>query len=90
MTGQLNWQKGTPGEEGLHFVAVKLGEAVGVYDFLNWDGESWEALDSGNVIAFVRLQDFKNALDIQWPEDSDIAYKPKDLPGGDSELWSEG
>jgi hypothetical protein len=86
----VKWQKGTPSEEGLHFVAVKLGEAAGVYDFLFWDGKSWESLDFGHVIAFVSLQKFKNSLDIKWPDDSEIQYNPKNLPSDDSELWSEG
>lgn len=90
MTIELRWQKGTPVEEGLHFVAVKLGEAAGAYDFLYWSGEAWEALEFGDVVAFVSLQDFKNSLDIKWPEESDISYKSKNLPSDDSELWSEG
>lgn len=89
MSIDLNWQKGTPSEEGLHFVAVKLGQAAGVYDFLYWNGESWESLDFGHVIAFVSLQDFKNSLDVKWPDDSEIKYDSKDLPNDDSELWSE-
>lgn len=90
MAIELSWHKGNPSEEGLHFVAVKHGEAAGTYDFLNWNGEAWEGLDFGDVIAFVRLQDFKNSLDIEWPERSEIAHKPKELPSDDSELWSEG
>lgn len=90
MTIEVSWQKGTPSSEGLYFVAVKLGEAAGTYDFLNWNGEAWENLDYGDVIAFVSLQDFKNSLEIKWPEASEIAYKPKELPSDDSDLWSEG
>ena len=90
MTIELSWQKGQPSEEGLYFVAVKLGEAAGTYDFLNWNGEAWENLDYGNVVAFVSLQYFKNSLDIEWPEDSEIGYKPKELSSDDSDLWSEG
>ena len=90
MSIELSWQKGAPSEEGFHFVAVKLGEAAGTYDFLNWNGEAWENLNNGNVIAYVSLQEFKNSLDIKWPVDSEIAYKSKELPSDDSDLWSEG
>lgn len=90
MTVELNWQEGVPSEKGPHFVAVKLGEATGIYDFLNWNGEVWENLDYGSVIAFVSLQHLKNSLDIKWPEDSEVAYKSRELPSEDSDLWSEG
>jgi hypothetical protein len=90
MSISLGWKKGIPSKDGLYFVAVKLGEAAGTYDFQHWNGEAWESLDFGHVIAFVSIQDLKNALDIKWPEDSDIVYKSKELPGDDSELWSEG
>ena len=90
MSIELSWQKGTPSEEGYHFVAVKLGEDAGTYDFLNWNGEVWENLDNGNVIAYISLQEFKNSLDIKWPEDSEIAHKYKELSSDDSDLWTEG
>ena len=32
----LNWKNGNPRKNGLYFVAVKLGDAAGVYDFLAW------------------------------------------------------
>lgn len=90
MSIELNWKRGNPSEEGLYFVAVKLGEAAGVYDFLYWNGEMWESLEYGHVAAFVNLQEFKNSLDVKWPENSDIDYKPRQLPNDESELWSEG
>lgn len=89
MSLDLKWETETPEQAGLYFVAIKLGEGAGVYDFLTWNNDCWEQLDSGKVIAFISLQDFKNSLDIKWPVDSAINYKSRELPQDDSELWSE-
>jgi hypothetical protein len=88
MSIQLTWQKGNPTLSGLYFVAIRLGDGAGVYDFLNWSNGHWENLEAGNVIGFVNLQDFKNSLDIIWPEDTEIDYKPRNLEG-EHNLWDE-
>ena len=90
MAIDLKWNAGLPEQTGLYFVAVKLGEAAGVYDFLVWNGESWEDLAHGQVIAFIGLQDFKNSLDINWPVESTLSYQARELGKSDSELWREG
>lgn len=89
MAIDLQWKTGSPSNIGLHFVAVKLGVAAGTFDFLTWSGESWEGLEHGAVIAFASLQDLKNALDIKWPEESELNYQSRKLPQNDSDLWKE-
>ncbi|MBJ7554879.1 hypothetical protein [Marinomonas spartinae] len=86
---ELPWKFDTPDTPGLYFVAFKLGPAAGVYDFLLWNGDSWETDLQGQVIAHVSAYTLKDALDIQWPETLKLEYKRKNLPEPDDELWSE-
>ena len=90
MSTELNWKTGNPPETGLHFVAIKLGPAAGVYDFMEWDGTHWVSDTQSEVIAYVTIQELKNSLDIKWPDDDSKEYEAKNLPNDDSELWSEG
>ncbi|WP_254619924.1 hypothetical protein [Vibrio metschnikovii] len=89
MSIELNWKKEQPSFVGLYFVAVKLGPAAGVYDFAEWNGSAWELQIEGDIIAYVDIQEFKNSLDIKWPEDVVIKRDAKKLPEDDSELWEE-
>lgn len=89
MSINLNWTKGTPSNSGLYFVAIKLGDAAGVYDFVHWEDGSWKGLEFGQVIAYVDIQTFKNSLDVNWPDEASIHYNSQDLPQNDSDLWSE-
>ncbi|WP_250156208.1 hypothetical protein [Vibrio alginolyticus] len=89
MSIELNWEKGLPSFVGMYFVAVKLGPAAGVYDFAQWNGSAWELQIEGDIIAYVDIQEFKNSLDIKWPEDVGIERELQQLSEDDSELWSE-
>ncbi|MHA2771915.1 hypothetical protein ACXZ7F_11510 [Vibrio harveyi] len=89
MSVELNWEKGLPSFVGMYFVAVKLGAAAGVYDFAQWNGSAWELQIEGDIIAYVDIQEFKNSLDIKWPEDVFIQRELQQLSEDDSDLWSE-
>ncbi|CAH1531033.1 conserved hypothetical protein [Vibrio harveyi] len=89
MSIELNWEKGLPSFVGMCFVAVKLGPAAGVYDFAQWNGSAWELQIEGDIIAYVDIQEFKNSLDIKWPEDVFIQRELQQLSEDDSDLWSE-
>ncbi len=87
-TKSLKWKTGTPKIEGLYFVALKLGEAAGHYDFLNWSDNSWELDYEQEVIAFIDYSDFISQLNIEWPEGQPDISAPESLPP-DDELWEE-
>ncbi|TON65411.1 hypothetical protein, partial [Vibrio parahaemolyticus] len=71
MKTTLNWKKGTPPTPGIYFVALKLGQSIGRYDFMLWSGEVWETDQQVEIIAYVDADDIKTALSPEWPENSD-------------------
>ncbi|KJY97385.1 hypothetical protein [Pseudoalteromonas ruthenica] len=89
MTAELPWEFDHPKEPGIYFVAIKLGPDLGVYDFLLWSGSNWETDQKGKIIAHVSANTLKEALDISWPENSEVDYKPKQLSESDDDLWTE-
>lgn len=89
MRTELSWEFDAPKQSGIYFVAIKLGPAAGVYDFLLWSGSKWETDQKGKVIAHVAANTLKEALDIPWPENREINYERKPLPESDDDLWSE-
>lgn len=89
MKTELPWKFDVPDTPDLYFVAFKLGPAAGVYDFILWNGDTWETDQQGQVIAHVSVNTLKDALNIQWPEAFNPEYKRKPLPESDDDLWSE-
>ena len=86
----LDWKKDKPAYKGLYFVAIKYGEGAGIYDFITWDGVSWDAEYEGEVIAYVDIQHLKNSLNIAWPEsDSGREKKFTPKPSQYDEPWTE-
>lgn len=90
MAIELDWEVGNPSLPGLYFVAVKMGEYAGVYDFMVWDGKTWESDHPVNIIAFVDIQKFKNALNVKWPIEESLDYQSSALSVREDDLWSEG
>ncbi|EGR2183702.1 hypothetical protein HJ171_19015 [Vibrio parahaemolyticus] len=89
MKTTLNWKKGTPPTPGIYFVALKLGQSIGRYDFMLWSGEVWETDQQVEIIAYVDADDIKTALSPEWPENSDRELpqtNKKDLP---NDIWVE-
>lgn len=89
MSIELNWKEGSPSLIGLYFVAVKMGPAAGVYDFVQWNGSDWDILISGDIIGYVDIQELKNSLNIKWPESDNVPRARCQLPEDDSDLWTE-
>ena len=72
----------------LYFVAVKYGDGAGVYDFLTWNGTDWGTEFTSDVIAYVSIQNFKNSLDIKWPEEEMVEYQSKALSQDEIHFYS--
>lgn len=89
MHTELPWEFELPTKPGIYFVAVKLGPAAGVYDFLLWSGNQWETDQKGQVIAHVEANRLTGVLDIVWPEKSSIKYPKKPDTETDDDLWTE-
>ncbi|TOH03341.1 hypothetical protein CGI90_24625 [Vibrio parahaemolyticus] len=73
----------------MYFVALKLGQSIGRYDFMLWSGEVWETDQQVEIIAYVDADDIKTALSPEWPENSDRELpqtNKKDLP---NDIWVE-
>ncbi len=84
MKQKMNWQQGKPQENGLHFVAVQVGDGAGWYDFLEWDGEKWSCRPTEEIIAFMSLQDMIGQLKIEWPgAENENAEKEPELSDDD-------
>ncbi len=85
---KINWKEGVPTKLGMYFVAVELGSAAGVYDFAEWNGDSWEANVKGDVVAYIDIGSFICELSIEWPFEDKVDYQPK-RKSDDEEPWSE-
>lgn len=90
MQTELPWVYEAPTKPGIYFVAVKLGPAAGVYDFLLWSGDEWETDQKGKIIAHVAANTLKEVFDIAWPEKtSNTEYRKKTGTENDDDLWTE-
>ena len=71
----LDWEYGTPSEEGMYLVAVKHGESAGFQEFVSWQNGAWALENGGEVIAYIGIESLNQQLVIQWPKE-----KPKPKP----------
>ncbi|WP_221797514.1 hypothetical protein [Oceanobacter mangrovi] len=80
---QLQWKSGTPTEPGMYFIANKLGELAGEFEFARWSGSEWLCDHPINPIGYVSLETLKNNLSIQWPEEysGELAAKTRGTTG---------
>ena len=85
----LNWQKGSPNETGLHFVAVRYGKGAGVFDFICWNGSVWDTQYEGEVVAYVSLQDFVRQIPIAWPEFDTEQVSERQKTDVSTDSWEE-
>lgn len=69
-------------------MAIKLGEAAGHYDFVNWSDNRWQVDYEEKIIAFIGYSDFFGQLNIGWPGEQPNLPQPKNPVSGD-ELWEE-
>ena len=85
---KLNWKQGNPTELGMYFVAVELGRAAGVFDFVEWNGDAWEDCMQGDVVAFIDVGSFISQLSIDWPFVDKINYQSDRIFDGE-DPWIE-
>lgn len=64
---ELNWNIGTPTEEGTYFVAAEYGPGTGMYEIMDWINGKWDCYPTINVIAYLSWDEFKRQLNIKWP-----------------------
>lgn len=89
MAIDLPWHLSTPKQEGLHLVAIKLGNNSGYYAFSYWNGSEWDQTFPENVIACYPVNELLTKIDIKWPE-PDVEEEQDDLPAtGIVDDWQE-
>ncbi|EGU57653.1 hypothetical protein VINI7043_07565 [Vibrio nigripulchritudo ATCC 27043] len=89
MSDSLDWKYGKPEVAGIYFVAIKLGEGIGRYDFLLWSGREWETDQKAEIIAFVDADEVKRVLNPKWPEKVEGVSYNSTISDSDGELWEE-
>ena len=65
----LDWEYGSPKQEGLYYTAIKHGENAGFQEFITWEQNSWQLPNGGQVVAFISIESLNQQLNIQWPKD---------------------
>lgn len=85
----INWQVGNPTEIGLHFVAVRYGKGAGEFDFISWNGSTWETQYEGVVVAYVTLQDLVRQISVSWPDFDADPEQPRQKHNISPDSWEE-
>lgn len=88
MTINLNWLTGNPTVPDLYFVAVELGDHLGMYELASWNGAQWKFSGQGTIIGFVRFTDFMAKLDLNWPK-AGLPLPKVELGGKYEPVWAE-
>ncbi len=83
MTTEITWLTGTPKNEDLYLIAIKLGTNSGYYAFSYWNGNEWSQTFPENVIAFFPANELVRQIDVKWPEpdvpEGERDYAPPEL-----------
>ena len=85
----LDWERGTPKLTGLYFVAIQYGVGAGVFDFIEWNGNSWAIENNGEVVAFIDIQSFMKQFSIKWPSVATQPFSKSKPASYEGEPWEE-